>query len=742
MTCASCVLHVETALRSVPGVVDAQVNLATERATVEVSPGVAFESLSKAVAEAGYGLKPAEAANQDADAERKAREARSLLQHFVVAAVAAAFVMSGSFNIVPGLDGLSDKSRFIVLFALTTPVQAWAGWQFYSGGFAAARHRTANMSTLIAVGTAAAYGYSVAATFAPRFFERGGVEADVYYDTALTIIALILLGRYLEASAKSRTSSAIKRLMGLRPRTARVVRDGQERDVAIDEVVPGDVLIVRPGERIPVDGVVKSGSSSVDESMLTGESMPAEKASGAKVFAGTINKTGSFTFEATQVGRETALARIVRLVQEAQGSKAPVQRLVDLIASYFVPAVIGIAAIAFLVWILAGPSPVLTYALLTFVAVLIIACPCALGLATPTAIMVGTGVGAERGILIRNAEALEQAHRVDTVVLDKTGTLTIGKPQVTDVVARGIDARELLRLAASAERRSEHPLAQAIVEGAQARGLALAEPASFASAPGHGVEARVNGATVLVGNAMLMSQRSLSLNGLGDGATALASQGKTPMFVAVDGQVRGVVAVADTVRPEAKEAIERMHRLGLEVLMVTGDNRRTAEAVAKQLGIDRVLAEVLPEDKAKVVQQLQAEGKRVAMVGDGVNDAPALAQADVGMAIGTGTDVAMETAPVTLMSGDLRGVVRAIELSRSTMRTIRQNLFWAFFYNVLLIPVAAGVLYPVFKATGGVPDGLHWAFGDFGFLNPVLAAAAMALSSVTVVTNSLRLRAW
>ena len=741
MTCASCVSHVEEALDGVPGVVSAKVNLATERATIEYLPGAAsFQALQAAVQEAGYGLHKIDEAAEDTDAAAKEREVRALGRRTLVAAVAGLFLLLASFNVIPGLRDLADQTRFLIMFAVATPVQFWAGWQFYRGAWGAARHLTANMSTLIAVGTSAAYLYSVVGTFAPGFFERGGLEPEVYYDTAVVIIALILLGRYLEARAKSQTSSAIKKLMGLRPKTARVVRDGQETDIPIDEVTPGDVVIVRPGEKLPVDGVVIEGHSAVDESMLTGESIPVDQASGGKVYAATVNKTGSFTFEATKVGKETALAQIIRLVQEAQGSKAPIQRLADLIASYFVPAVIAIAAFSFVLWAFLGPTPTITFALLAFVAVLIIACPCALGLATPTAIMVGTGRAAESGILVRSAEALETAHRLDAVVLDKTGTLTLGKPQVTDVLAQGIEEREMLRLAASAERRSEHPLALAVVERARQDGLRLGEPTDFSATPGEGVRATVDSASVLIGNMKLMESYSMPLNGLGEKATALAGQGKTPMLVALDGEVKGLVAVADTVRPEAAEAVQQMHRLGLEVAMVTGDNRPTAEAIAGQLGIDRVLAEVLPESKADAVKELQAGGKRVAMVGDGINDAPALAQADVGIAIGTGTDVAMEAADITLMSGDVRGVVTAIGLSKATMRTIRQNLFWAFFYNVLLIPVAAGVLYPVFNALGGVPGGLDFIFGEQGFLNPILAAAAMALSSVSVVANSLRLR--
>ena len=648
--------------------------------------------------------------------------------------------MLAPMNLIPGLSSVSDQALFFILFTVTTPVLFWAGLPIYSAAWNAALHTTVNMNTLIAIGTLAAYAYSVVATFIPSFFEQGGLKAEVYYDTAIMIIALILLGRYLETGAKSRTSAAIKKLMGLRPSTARVRRNNEEQDIPIDLVVSGDSIIVRPGDRIPVDGVVLEGYSSIDEAMLTGESLPVEKEAGATVYAGTINKTGSFTFTASAVGKDTALARIVHLVQEAQGSRAPIQRFADKVASIFVPTVIGIASLAFLVWLFIGPSPAFTFALLAFIAVLIIACPCALGLATPTAVMVGTGRGAELGILIRNAEALETAHRIDTVVLDKTGTLTLGVPRVTDVVSKGLSEQELIRIAASLERRSEHPLAQAVVDYAQENGLTLEEPMDFSATPGQGVQGRVSGKSVFIGNRKLMAERSFDLNGLGEHADSFAASGKTPTLVAIDGHVTGVLAISDTLRPEAKDAIDALHDAGIQAVMITGDNRRAAEAIAAELGIDRVMAEVLPDQKAAEVKKLQAEGKHVAMVGDGINDAPALAQADIGIAIGTGTDVAMEAAQITLMSGDVRGVVKAIKLSKATMRTIYQNLFWAFGYNVALIPVAAGVLYPVFHAFGGVPESLTFVFGEQGFLNPMLAAAAMALSSVSVVSNSLRLK--
>jgi Cu+-exporting ATPase len=555
--------------------------------------------------------------------------------------------------------------------------------------------------------------------------------APVYFEAASVIIALILLGRMLESRAKGRTSDAIRRLMGLQPKTARVVRDGQERDVPVEEVVPGDLVLVRPGERIPVDGRVQAGASAVDESMLTGESLPVEKKPGGEVFGATINKTGSFRFQATKVGRDTALQQIVQLVQDAQGSKAPIARLADVISGIFTPIVICIAIVSFVAWYLAAPVDArLSSALIAFVSVLVIACPCALGLATPTAIMVGTGKGAENGVLIKGGEALETAHRLQVIVLDKTGTVTRGEPALTDVLpAEGTAEGELLRLAASAERGSEHPLGEAIVRAAQERGLPLSQASGFNAVAGHGIEASVDGRRLLLGNAKLMRDRGIALGEFERWSEALAAEGKTPMYVAIGGAFAGVLAVADPVKPESKEAVEAMHRLGLEVVMMTGDNRRTAEAVARQVGIDRVLAEVLPEGKAEHVRKLQVEEKKVVgMVGDGINDAPALAQADVGIAIGTGTDVAIAASDVTLVRGDLRGVVSAIALSRATIRTVRQNLFWAFIYNVLGIPVAAGVLYPL----------LGWSTSAM----PIIASAAMSFSSVSVVANSLRLRSF
>ncbi len=745
MTCASCVRRVEDALQKADGVQRAQVNLATERVTVSYNPGTALDTLRAGVAARGYELAgeiDAAAELEDTEAEERAREERDLRIRMVAAiAVGVALIVLSQSGNIPGLSSVRPGFINMISWALATPVQFWAGARFYRGAWQVGRHRSTDMNTLIATGTSVAYGYSVVATVWPGLIERAeGVSADVYFDTAAVIVGLILLGRWLEARAKGQTSAAIKRLMGLQAKTARVVRDSEEQDVPIEDVVPGDTVIVRPGEKIAVDGVVVDGRSAVDESMLTGESLPVEKGPKDEVFGATINKTGSFRFQATKVGKDSALAQIIRLVQEAQGSKAPIQRLADVIASYFVPAVLTIALGTFALWLALGPSPAVTYALLAAVAVLIIACPCALGLATPTAIMVGTGKGAEHGVLIRGGESLETAHKIKAVVLDKTGTITEGKPSVTDVVTTdGLSDDDLLRLAASAERGSEHPLGEAIVQEAQDRGLSLAEAQEFQAVPGHGIEARVDGRPLLLGNLKLMNDNRFELNGLAAQGETLSEEGKTPMFVAVDGRVAGVIAVADTLKPGSRDAVAELHRTGIEVVMLTGDNRRTAEAIARQVGVDRVLAEVLPEDKVNHVRALQDEGKVVAMVGDGINDAPALAQADIGIAIGTGTDVAIEASDITLIKGDPRDIATAIQLSKQTMRTIRQNLFWAFAYNVALIPIAAGVLYPVFSSSG-VPSGLEPFLGEFGFLNPMLAAGAMALSSVSVMTNSLRLR--
>ena len=752
MTCSACVSHIENALRDVPGVAEANVNLGVERASVEFVPGmVELSVLQAAVEGAGYRV---EGFNDSGDQERelerlsKVKEIRELRNRLLFAGTGAILLFLGTFGVFPWVSNLMGRSYYpFLLWALATPVQFWAGSTFYTSGLGALRHRTSNMHTLIALGTTVAYGYSAAVVlldaFSPGVLADNGIEAKVYFDTAAIIVALILLGRFLEAGARGRTSEAIRRLIGLRPTSARVVRDGNEIDIPVDQVVIGDTVLVRPGEKIPVDGLVTDGYSAVDESMLTGESMPVEKVPGEKVFGATINSNGALYFEATQVGGETVLAQIISLVEDAQGSKAPIQRLADQVASYFVPAVIIASLAAFAFWMLLGPAPVLTFSTLVLVSVLIIACPCALGLATPTAIIVGTGKGAEHGVLIKQAVALEIAHKVDTVVLDKTGTLTTGKPVVTDLIASDgsrSSEQDLLFLAASAERGSEHPLGEAIVMEAQAQGLRLESVTAFEAIPGRGISAQVNGRAVKFGNLALMEDSGVPVNGLAEQASALAAQGKTPMFLATDGQAVGLIAVADTVKPEAFEGLAQLRRMGLEVVMLTGDNVWTAHAIAGQLGVELVEAEVLPQDKAAVIKRLQAEGRVVAMVGDGINDAPALVQADVGLAMASGTDVAMESADITLVRSDVNGVATALDLSRQTIRTIKQNLFWAFFYNVMLIPVAAGVLYPVFQGVGGVPGGLEFFFGEQGFLNPALAALAMAFSSVAVVTNSLRLR--
>jgi len=751
MSCASCVQRIENALLKTPGVVSADVNFAAERATVSYLPSVAEPgSFRKAIEEAGYRVADLAAASRSPDREEAAREAEiSLLRtKFLVGSILSIPVLLGSFpDWFPWAPAV--LSNPVLLLLLTTPVQFWVGWQFHRGFWATLKHRTADMNTLVSIGTNAAYFYSVALTFFRSTIAPKGMEAMTYYDTAAILMTLIVMGRWLEAKAKGRTSEAIKTLMGLQARTARVIRGGLEQDIPVEEVRAGDLVLVRPGEKVPVDGIIREGRSALDESMLTGESLPVEKGPGDQVIGATLNKTGSFTFEAIKVGRETALAQIVRLVERAQGSKAPIQRLVDKIAGVFVPIVLVIAVVTFGVWFLFGPKPSFLVALSNFVGVLVIACPCALGLATPTSIMVGTGKGAEYGVLIKSAESLERAYRVGVVVFDKTGTLTIGQPSVTDLVSSfefrvssspsnltrnpkpetrnlslSFQQRELLRLAASAEKGSEHPLGEAIVNRAKDEGLELVGPEEFKAIPGYGIRAVVQGREVLLGNLRLMQERGIDVAGMAERAETLSRQGKTPMFVAADRQLLGIVAVADTLKPHSKAVVAALRRLGIEVVMITGDNRRTAEAIAGQVGIDRVLAEVPPEHKALEVRRLQEQGKLVAMVGDGINDAPALAQADVGIAIGTGTDVAMEAADITLIGGDLRSVVTALQLSKQTMRNIKQNLFWAFAYNVVLIPVAAGVLYPVF----GV------------LLSPVLAGAAMALSSVTVVGNALRLR--
>ncbi len=737
MTCAACVSHVERALIEVEGVAGASVNLATERATVEYVPGVAaISDLRYSVEDAGYSVSAVIADGDDSDYPS---ETGGLRAKFALSLAASALIMAlMAFPAV--LDWLPFRMEF-ALWALATPVQIWAARGFYASAWGAARRFTSNMNTLIAVGTSVAYGYSAFATLFADSALFAGRAAHTYFDTSTAIIGLTLFGRFMEARAKRRASDAVRALASLRPESARIVRGGEQMDVPIDEIAVGDTAIVRPGERISADGVVISGASGVDESMLTGESVPVEKRAGSEVYAATINGGGAFSFEVVRVGRDTMLSGIIRLVEEAQGSKAPIQRLADAVSAWFVPAVIAFAAAVFAVWLALGPAPAYASAILAAVAVLIIACPCAMGLATPTAIMVATGKGAEFGALIRSAEALETAHKVDVVALDKTGTLTRGRPSVSEVYAPEFGEDALIALAASVERASEHPLGAAIAESAAERGLDLEESADFRAIPGAGVVANLDGAPVAVGNARLLDELGIAIPpDMRERAEHMSADGRAVAFAASGGAALGVIGISDTLEPHAADAVAQMMRLGLDVVMLTGDNALAASAIAKQVGIERAEAGLLPSDKADFIESLQADGKTVAMVGDGVNDAPALARADVGIAIGTGADVAMESADATLAGGDLRGAATIIALSRAAMRVIRQNLFWAFAYNVALIPVAAGALYPLFAALGGVPDALRPLLGEHGFLNPILAAAAMATSSVSVVANSLRLK--
>jgi len=727
MTCANCANTVTRALKKVEGVIDAQVNLANEHATVKIAAGVPRETLIAAVERAGYGVVQAGDESELKDAEQAAREAEIRHQQFrlLIGALFTIplFLLSMSHDFML-LETWTAKSWFnVLLMLLASPVQFYVGRDYYVGAYKALRNKSANMDVLVALGTSVAFFYSILVLL-------DLLPGHVYFETAAVIITLIVLGKLLEARAKGRASEAIKKLMGLSAKTARIERDGIELDLPVEQVRVDDVVIVRPGEKIPVDGIVLEGYSAIDESMITGESLPVDKVPGAQVIGATINRQGLFKFKATKVGRETALAQIIRLVDQAQGSKAPIQRLADQASAVFVPIVIMLAFAIFGIWLIGSGD--FTHALVRLIAVLVIACPCAMGLATPTAIMVGMGKGAENGILFKNSEALERAHKLTAIVLDKTGTLTRGEPSVTDIVvshSTSLDESALLTLAASAERGSEHPLGEAIVREAANRAIQLSAPQHFEAITGQGIRAQVEGQNVLVGNFALMQKHNIHLNGLESEAHQLQQEAKTAMWLAVDGQAAAVIAVADTIKDGSAEAVRRLHDLGLTVVMMTGDNRATAEAIGRDVGLDRIFAEVKPGDKAAYVKQLQAEGFIVGMVGDGINDAPALAQADVGIAIGTGTDVAMEASDVTLISGDLRGVPRAIGLSKQTLRIIRQNLFWAFGYNAILIPVAAGILAPV----NGAPNFLQE-------LNPMLAAGAMAFSSVSVVSNSLRLR--
>ncbi|MFZ1403539.1 MAG: heavy metal translocating P-type ATPase [Anaerolineae bacterium] len=731
LRCASCVGFIEEDLRATLGVLSASVNVGTQEATVAYLPQqTILAQLHSVIQDWGYQARPAASVEPvDKQEAEHDREYRSLFRKFLFAAFISVPVLLTAYPqyipFVRDWNMATLRLAWLAAALLTLPVLFWSGGHFFTGAWAALKHRAANMNTLIALGTGAAWLYSTVAVLFPRLFPEG--TSEPFYDVAAVVIALVVLGQALELRAKGRTSEAIKKLMGLQAKTARVIRDGQELDIPVEEVLVGDVVQVRPGEKVPVDGVILEGSSAVDESMLTGESLPVSKQAGDEVIGATLNKTGAFKFRTTKVGKDTALAQIVKMVQDAQNSKAPIARLADTISGYFVPVVMILAVLTFVAWFDFGPQPQLVYALVTSVTVLIIACPCALGLATPMSLMVGIGKGAENGILIRSGEALQTAQALKIVVLDKTGTITKGKPELTDVTVAGAWlADDLLRLVAAVERSSEHPLAEAIVEGARARNLVLAEPTAFEAIPGHGVLATIEGRKLAIGNLKLMQREGIGLGSLESQAAELADQGKTPMYIAVDGQAAGLVAVADTVKADSAEAIAALHGMGIEVVMITGDNRRTAEAIARQVGVDRVLAEVLPEDKAAQIRALQAEGKKVAMVGDGINDAPALAQADVGLAIGTGTDVAIEASDITLIKGSLRGVVTAIEVSRATMRNIEQNLVGAFIYNVLGLPVAMGLLYPFF----GI------------LLSPLIAGAAMAFSSVTVVSNANRLRAF
>ena len=726
MHCASCVRIIERALTKTAGVENAVVNLATEKATVTFDPEICKEDqIVSAVADVGYKVSTEdELTSQDQEKIEKAKEIKKLKNKVIVSLLLGTLILWGSF---PGIINTAPAllKNFYFQMLLATPVQFWAGWEFYKATIPALKHRTANMDTLVALGTTVAYGYSAFVTFFPKVVMGLGIEAMPYFDVATIVIGLILLGRYFEAKAKAGTSEAIKKLIGLQAKTARVLKNGKEIDVPISEVAIGDVIRVRPGEKIPVDGQIISGESSIDESMITGESIPVDKTKGDTVIGSTINKSGTFTYKATKVGQDTMLAQIIKLVQEAQGSKAPIQRLADLISSYFVPVVIMLAILTFVVWYLLGPTPALLFALLNTVAVLIIACPCAMGLATPTAIMVGTGLGAEKGILIKDAESLEIAHKVNTIIFDKTGTLTKGKPEVTDIIAvNQKDEEELLTIAGSIEKGSEHSLAEAIVKKAEDEKIKFMSVTKFKAVAGQGVEGVVGKKQIVFGNRKLMKRENISVSSYLRQIEKLESEGKTVMMLGINKKLLGLIAVADTIKESAQAAVQALHNKKIEVVMITGDNQRTANAIASKLGIKRVLSEVLPDQKEAEVRKVQSEGKVVAMVGDGINDAPALAAADIGIAMGTGTDVAIEAADITLVNKDLRSVATAIDLSKKTMRTIKMNLFWAFAYNVLLIPVAMGILYPFF--------GL--------LLSPIFASVAMASSSISVVSNSLLLK--
>ncbi|WP_124066659.1 heavy metal translocating P-type ATPase [Clostridium sp. E02] len=734
MTCAACAKRIEKTVGKLPGVERASVNFATEKATVIYDPGqVRMSAIRAAIEKIGYqALEINRSDAADEDRERKQKEIRTLWTKFIVSAIFSLpllyFAMAPMITFIHlPFPAFLEPMKYPMRFALTQlglviPVIA-VGYKFYTIGFKSLFQGSPNMDSLIAIGTTAAVAFSIYNTFQIAAGHHMAVDS-LYFESAGVIITLILLGKSLEAVSKGKTSEAIKKLMGLAPKTAIILMDGVEKEISIDEVEIGDIILVKPGDKIPVDGVVLGGHTSIDESMLTGESMPVDKTEGDPVYAASINTTGTIQFKAEKIGSDTALAQIIKLVEDAQGSKAPIAQLADVVSGYFVPVVCVIALVSGIAWYI-GTAGDLKFALTIFISVLVIACPCALGLATPTAIMVGTGKGAEYGILIKGGEALETAHKIQTIVFDKTGTITEGKPTVTDVLSVTMDRDTLLNLTASAEKGSEHPLGQAIVRGAKEKGLSLMEAEHFMSLTGRGIEARIDGKDILAGNRKLMEEKNILMTGMEERSDRLAEEGKTPMFVAVDGKLAGIVAVADVVKESSREAIERLHKMGIQVAMITGDNKKTANAIAKQVGIDRVLSEVLPKDKSNEVKKLQTGGQKVAMVGDGINDAPALAQADIGIAIGSGTDVAMESADIVLMRSDLMDVPTAINLSKHTIRNIKENLFWAFGYNVIGIPIAAGILHLLFHGP---------------LLNPMFAAAAMSLSSVSVLTNALRLK--
>ena len=729
MTCSACAKRIEKVVSKMDGVKEANVNFATEKLSVSYdADAINFGDIKAKVEKAGYKL-IREDEQKVEEKRKKLDEKGKLLWRLILSLIFAVPLLTITMGHMVGMplpkiiDPMMNPLNFaIIQLVLTIPVMI-IGYKFYYIGYKNLFKLSPNMDSLIAIGTSAAFIYSLYGTY-KIYTGDGSYAMSLYYEAAVTILALITLGKYLEAISKGKTSQAIKKLMGLAPKTATIVRDGKELGIPIDEVIVGDIIIVKPGEKLPVDGEVIEGATAIDEAMLTGESIPVEKTVGSKVIGASINKTGFIKYKATKVGKDTALSQIIKLVEDAQGSKAPIAKMADIIASYFVPIVIGLAILASIGWIIAGENGV--FALTIFISVLVIACPCALGLATPTAIMVGTGKGAEYGVLIKGGEALEITHKIDTIVFDKTGTITEGKPVVTDIITTTISENELLSIAASSEKGSEHPLGEAIVKGAEERNIKFKEISNFKAIPGHGIQVEIEGKTILLGNKKLMSENSIEVGELGVKSDKLANEGKTPMYIAINNKLEGIIAVADTVKPSSKEAIENLHKMGIKVAMITGDNKKTAHAIAKQVGIDIVLAEVLPEDKANEVKKLQEKGSKVAMVGDGINDAPALAQADIGIAIGTGTDVAIESANIVLMKGDLRDVATAIKLSKATIRNIKQNLFWAFGYNVLGIPVAMGVLH---------------IFGG-PLLNPMIGAAAMSLSSVSVLANALRLRSF